>query len=399
MEKEREINLINPLLVHVTTIPETFGFFRGQIDFMKKHSFRVHGVASPGSVFETTAHRENILMHAINMPRYITPWRDLASLFKLWNLFRKLNPDIVHAHTPKGGLLGVIAARLAKVPVVIYGMHGLPFENANGTKRFLLSWSEKIACLGADKIITVGKVIRRKALKYGFCKPDKIMVLGAGSVNGVDGEGRFNPEKFSPLLRNEMRQKLKIPEEALVLGFIGRIVRDKGILELAEAWDTLKDKYKNIYLLLIGPIEPQDPIPAELLANLKKDDRVRFTGYIEDIPPFYLMMDINVLPTYREGFPVSPLEAAAMKVPVVATDVDGCPEAVEDGLTGIVVPPKNSRALSEAIEELINNSEKRYAMGQAGRKRVLEKFQPEIIWQALFKTYIELLKQNNQSHS
>lgn len=111
------------------------------------------------------------------------------------------------------------------------------------------------------------------------------------------------------------------------------------------------------------------------------------------------MMDINVLPTYREGFPVSPLEAAAMKVPVVATDVDGCPEAVEDGLTGIVVPPKNSRALSEAIEELINNSEKRYAMGQAGRKRVLEKFQPEIIWQALFKTYIELLKQNNQSHS
>ena len=105
MEKEREINLINPLLVHVTTIPETFGFFRGQIDFMKKHNFRVHGVASPGSVLETTAHRENILMHAINMPRYITPWRDLASLFKLWNLFRKLNPDIVHAHTPKGGLL------------------------------------------------------------------------------------------------------------------------------------------------------------------------------------------------------------------------------------------------------------------------------------------------------
>jgi glycosyltransferase involved in cell wall biosynthesis len=145
----------------------------------------------------------------------------------------------------------------------------------------------------------------------------------------------------------------------------------------------------------VGPIEPQDPIPPTLLASLQRDSRVRFAGHVDEIPPYYTAMEMMVLPTYREGFPVTPLEAAAMRLPVVITDVDGCPEAVENGVTGLLVAPRNRRALSGAIEELANNPGKRKAMGEVGRKRVLKKFKPEIIWQALYETYHELLQEKN----
>jgi glycosyltransferase involved in cell wall biosynthesis len=221
------------------------------------------------------------------------------------------------------------------------------------------------------------------------------VVPGNGSSNGVDALERFNPEKLPSETRFGFRERYQIPPEALVLGFVGRVVRDKGIIELAEAWKILRDSFPNLYLLLIGPIEPQDPIPEDILKTLEKDSRVKFTGEVDDVVPFYAAMDILTLPTYREGFPNAPLEAAAMKLPVVIADVDGCPEAVEHGVTGIVVPPQDSKSLSEALDQLIRNPEKRKIIGQAGRERVLEKFKPEIIWQSLYKLYLELLQNKN----
>jgi glycosyltransferase involved in cell wall biosynthesis len=393
MDLQREVPMDSDhlTLFHITTVPETLGFFRGQIGFMKEKGFQVHAVSSPGELLDATAIREDIQVHAIEMPRFITPLQDIGTIINLTGILRQIHPDIVHAHTPKGGLLGVISARLARVPVIIYGMHGLPFVTAKGWKRRILCWSEAIACRLADKVISVGAIIREKALAAGFCQPEQIVVLGAGSVNGVDATGRFNPEKYSSADRIKLRQKLNIPEDALVIGFVGRIVKDKGIVELSEVWGELKNKYPDIFLLLVGPVEPQDPLPTELLENLQNDSRVRFTGHIQDIPACYTVMDIMVLPTYREGFPVTPLEAAAMKIPIVATDVDGCPEAVENGITGALVPSRDSRALAEAIEHLILNPEKRHAMGQAGRERVLKKFKPEIIWQELYDIYLQLL--------
>ncbi len=379
------------LLIHVTTVPETFTFFRGQIGFLQERGFLIKAVSSPGPLLAATAQRENIQVFPVPMPRRITPWADLVSLWQLYGIFRQQQPTIVHAHTPKAGLLGTLAARLARVPVVVYSMRGLPFVTARGLKRSLLLGTEKVACGLADRVIAVSQANRQTALAAGICSPGKIMVLGHGSSNGVDAEARFNPRRLAPETRARVRQRYHIPAEAVVLGFVGRIVRDKGILELAQAWQWLRERYPNLYLLLVGPKEPQDPVPRPVLADLEADSRVVWTGPCDDPAPFYAAMDILTLPTHREGFPNTPLEAAAMNLPVVATAVDGCVEAVADGVTGILVPPYDSRALAQALARLVSAPELREKMGQAGRRRVLAQFRPQVIWQALYESYRQLL--------
>ncbi|MGQ9919900.1 MAG: glycosyltransferase family 4 protein [Desulfobacca sp.] len=381
----------HPLLIHVTTMPETFTFFRGQIAFLREQGFVVQAVSSPGPLLEATAAREQIPVSAVPMSRQITPWADLASLGCLYGIFRREKPAIVHAHTPKAWLLGTLAARLAYVPVVVYGMRGLPFVTAQGLKRQILILTEKIACALADRVIAVSQANRRTALNAGICPPGKIVVLANGSSNGVDATGRFQPQRFSPETRAELRQRYQIPPDAVVVGFVGRIVRDKGIVELAQAWQWLRSRYPQLYLLLIGPREPQDPVPESIILEMQADPRVVFAGQCPDPAPFYTAMDILVLPTHREGFPNTPLEAAAMNLPVVTTTVDGCPEAVADGVTGILVPPYDSQALAQALATLVNSPELREKLGQAGRQRVLAQFQPQLIWQALADEYQQLL--------
>jgi glycosyltransferase involved in cell wall biosynthesis len=385
-----------PILIHITTVPETLGFCRGQIGYMKERGFDVQAVSSPGKLLEETGAREGIPVYAVDLTRRITPLKDLLSLLKMYRLFTFLKPTIVHGHTPKGGLIAVVAARLARVPVVIYTIHGLPFITAKGIKRQLLRWSETLACRLADRVFAVSQANKRTAVAQGFCPKDKIQILGSGSCNGVEGEERFNPQKLAPGIREELRNSYRINSDALVLGYIGRIVRDKGIATLEEAWQSLRRKYPTLYLLMVGQEEPQDPLPATLMQRLQSDPRVILTGRVGNPIPCYAAMDIVVLPTYREGFPIVPLEAAAMKVPVVATNVDGCSEAVMDGLTGLLVPPRDPQALAAAIERLILDPELRHQMGQAGRQRVLQKFRPEVIWKALYENYLELLKVTNR---
>jgi glycosyltransferase involved in cell wall biosynthesis len=379
------------ILIHVTTVPETLGFLRGQIGYMKKRGFEIHAVSSPGKLLEEAGAREGIPVYAIDMPRRITPLKDLVALFNLYRLFRCLKPGMVHAHTPKGGLLGVLAARLAKVPTVIYGMRGLPFVTATGFKRTILRWSEALACRVADRVIVNSLANRQRAVEAGFCPESKIKVLGNGSSNGVDAETRFNPLKIAPGAREEIRRSHVIPAKSPVLGYVGRIVRDKGIGELADAWQDLRKEFFSLHLILVGPLEPQDPVPPGVLERLELDPRVHFLGSAADPAPFYAAMDLLVLPTYREGFPNTPLEAAAMHLPVVATRVDGCTEAVVDGVTGLLVPPFDSQALAEAIRRLLLNPKMREQLGRAGRQRVLREFEPENIWQDLYQEYINLM--------
>ena len=387
------------ILVHVTTVPETFGFFRGQISFMKERKFEVHAVSSPGAMLAETAIRENIPVHPIEMSRRITPLADLLALTKLRRLFLTLKPAIVHAHTPKGGVLGTLAARMAGVPIVIYGMRGLPFVTAKGVKRLLLSLSETISCLMADRIFAVSFSIRQTVVRAGICPGNKIHVLAKGSSNGVDSAGRFNPEKLPAGIREEIRQRYRIPLNSLVIGYVGRIVKDKGIVELEEAWQSLRYDFPDVYLLMVGVVEPQDPVPPAVMARLEEDPRVRLTGGVKEMAPLYAAMDILVLPTHREGFPNTPLEAAAMQLPVVATKADGCAEAVVDAVTGFLVEPVNSQELAGAIRVLLRNPQLRKEMGDAGRLRAERDFNPEKIWHELYENYLELLKIKLRSYS
>lgn len=383
-----------PKIVHVITVPQFLGFFQGQFAFMRERGFDVHVVSSPGELLQEVSEREGIYVHPLPISRTISPVLDFNGLWKLHKLFRHLKPDIVHGHTPKGGLLSVMAARWARVPIVLYTLHGLRFVTETGWRRNLVKWSYYLIFKLSHQVYSVSRSLKDNIIKVGLCPESKVKVLAQGSANGVDAIKKFNPAILPINCRTEIRKCYNIPQDALVIAYVGRIVKDKGIVELCEAWHYLRSRFQDLYLLIVGSAEPQDPVPASVLAQLQGDYRVRFAGYVRNMPPLYAAMDILILPSYREGFPNTPLEAAAMEVPVVATSVDGCVDAVDDGITGLLVPPRNSAALAASIQQLIIHPEKRKMMGKAARLRVLKKFNPEVIWEFLAQEYRSLLAQN-----
>jgi len=382
-------------LVHIATVPYALFYVAGQVGYMKTRGFEVYGLSSPGKLLSVFSEKEAISVKAVEMAKRITPIRDLVALFKIWRWLHKLRPEIVHAHTPKGGLLGMLAAWLARVPVRIYHMHGLRFVTATGWKRALLIRTEKLSCWFANQVLCVSTSVRDVAMDTGLCPGEKIKVLSRGSCNGVDTVHRFNPSQLPASARGETRAKYGIPQDACVLGFIGRIVWSKGIVELAEAWGGLRNEFPGLHLLMVGPLEPEDPIPRRVEELLRGDSRVHLIGEEWDTPPLYAAMDVLVLPTYREGLPIVLLEAAAMGVPVVATRVPGCMDVVEDGMTGTLVPPYDSQSLNLAIGCYLRNSQLRREHGLAARELVLRDFRQEVIWRATYEEYVRCLLKKN----
>lgn len=379
-------------LVHVMTVPQSLGFLTGQVGYMKMQGFEVHGISSPGAQLQEFSQREQIPVYAVDMSRRVTPVQDLHALVQMHRCLRGLRPQIVHAHTPKGGLLGMLGARVARVPVRVYHMRGLPFVTAVGGKRAVLRLTEKISCTIANQVFCVSPSVRAVAVAEGICPADKITVLGGGSGNGVDAQTRFNPRSIGVDMRGTIREKYGIPRDAVVVGFVGRIVRDKGISELVEAWVKLRAEFPTVHLLIVGPFEPQDPVPAAVEQELRGDPRVHLTGEEWHTPPLYAAMDLVVLPTYREGFPNVPLEAAAMALPVVATRIPGCVDAVHEGKTGMLVPVRDAHALAAVLSLYLSDPALREQHGKAGRERVVREFAQETIWQALYQEYVGLLR-------
>ena len=371
-------------------MPVSLRFLDGQIAHMRRLGLDVAAVSSGGPELEAFGSAHGIDTHAVDMPRRITPLADVAALRTLVRVLRRVRPTIVHSHTPKGGLLGMIAAAIARVPVRIYHMRGLPLMEATGAKRVLLTLSERTSCALAHRVFCVSHSIRDVAIERGICPPGKIVVLAGGSGQGVDATGRFDPARH-PDARDRRRAALGIPADAFVVGFIGRIVRDKGVIELEQAWRLLRERVPRARLLLVGPIEPQDPVPPDVLARLRADERVVMPGVDYDTPALYAAMDVVALPSYREGFPNVPLEAAAMERPVVASRVPGCTDAVVDGETGRLVPVRDAAALAAAILEYAADPALRERHGRNARARVLRDFRRERIWDAVAAEYRRLL--------
>lgn len=380
-------------LVHIMTVPYAFTYIAGQVSYMKGRGFEVYGLSSPGELLSLFSEKEGIPIQAVEMTRRIAPIRDLVALLRIWRWLRHVRPDIVHAHTPKGGLLGMLGAWLARVPVRIYQLHGLRFVTATGVQRKVLIWSEKWSCRLAHQVLCVSASVRVQAVAAGLCHADKIKVLLQGSCNGVDTTNRFNPSKVAASARGDIRAKCRIPDDAAVLGFVGRIVWSKGIVELAEAWGDLRNEFPDLHLLMVGPIEPEDPIPMQVEERLRRDPRVHLIGEEWDTPPLYATMDLVVLPTYREGLPTVLLEAAAMSLPVVATRVSGCVDVVEDSLTGTLVPPYDPQRLAEAIRRYLKDPQLRRHHGSAARERVIREFSQQTIWLAVYHEYLRCLLQ------
>lgn len=379
-------------VLHITTIPMSLTFLRGQVGYLKARDVTVHALSSPGEDLEQFGRSEGIPVHAVPMSRRITPLRDLVGVLRIWREIRRVHPTIVHTHTPKGGVLGMVASLLSGPRVRIYQMRGLPFVTATGFVRSLLRMSERLSCRLAHVVLCNSHSMRRMAIDEGLCDPDKIKVLGGGSGNGVDASRKFNPARQGTGVRSETRSALDVPLEATLIGFVGRIVKEKGIGELEEAWRSLREEFPEAHLVIVGPFDTRDPAPGRAVASLQQDPRVHMTGMDWNTPPLYAAMDLVVLPTYREGFPNVPLEAAAMEVPVVATNVTGCIDAVEDGRTGILVPPRDSEALADAIRTYLNDSARRRRHGEAGRERVLRDFRQDAIWEAVYGEYMGQLR-------
>lgn len=379
-------------IVHVTTVPETLRFFTGQISYMKQRGAGVHVVSSPGELLTRFGLDEGIPVHAVPMHRRITPIRDCIGVAAMVKLFRDLHPEVVHGHTPKGGLLAMVAACIARVPVRIFHLHGLPHTTASPMRRVLLWWATKVSCYLADHVLSVSASVRDAVISECICKPCHIDVLMNGSSNGIDADGRFCPARISAQERAVIRQHYNIPPDATVLGFVGRLVRDKGLLDLATAFDQLQLVYPSLHILLVGNFEVHDPVPEVVEAFYRTNPRVHITGWLADVTPLYTLMDFLVLPSYREGFPNALLEAAAMEVPVIATDVVGCRDAVVHGVTGQLVPPGDPAALRRAIGLYIEQPELRVEHARAGRMRALRDYSPAPLWNALLEVYKKLLQ-------
>lgn len=378
-------------LIHITTVPQTLNFFTGQIGFMKERGFEVLAISSPDKLLGEFCCREGIRGYAIEMQRAITPHRDLVAAFRLARLFRRIRPAIVHAHTPKAGLLAMLAAAAAGVPVRIFEIHGLPQLTATGIRRTLLNWGTRIACRLSHRVLCVSHSIRAAAVSGKLVPEQKIAVAGNGSANGVDADGLFNPAHLAPNSRNQVRARYGISPDALVMGFVGRLVRDKGMVELVAAWNLLRDDFPNLHWLLVGDFEPHDPLSVTILKQFRTDARIHRTGWSDNLPELYSAMDLLVLPSYREGFPVVALEGAAMALPVVATRVPGCADSVDHGITGTLIEPRDPRGLASAIRAYLTDPQMRALHGEAGRKRTLLDFQPQAIWRSVQGEYARLL--------
>ena len=376
----------------ITTSPMAMRFFlQEQMKYIASRGFDVHGIASPGKDLDRVGLQTGLPVHDVPMRRQISPVADLVSLWRLWNLIRRLKPEIVHTHTPKAGLLGITAAYLAGVPVRVYTINGLVLESRSGWRR-ISSFTDRVACSLSTQVLCVSRSVREKVIGAHYCSANRIKTLGRGGSHGVD-LARFSCAALPAGAKRRFRRLNSIPEDALVLGFIGRVVRDKGIVELTHAWHKIWEVVPSVFLLLCGAPEDHDPLPEGVLAGLRADSRVRFVkSEPDDMPGVYAAIDVAVLPTYREGLPNVALECGAMGVPIVATRVTGCIDAVLDGISGLLVEPKNPDELASAVCTLLTHPEQREAFGAAAHAFVVANFDESYVSGLLLREYGRLLK-------
>jgi glycosyltransferase involved in cell wall biosynthesis len=302
------------------------------------------------------------------MERRIAPLADLLSLFRLTRALLRLRPDITEFSTPKAGLLGNIAALLCGVPHRVYLLRGLRLETASGPRRWILRATERLAAACSHVVLCNSRSLRQEACALRLTDAKKLQMLGPGSSNGVD------VARFSPGATN-VRLQISVPPSAPVIGFVGRLTRDKGLPELVLAFDRVLETQPAARLLLVGWWdESEDAVPLELRSRIEQHPKILRTGFVSDTSPWYRMMDVLVLPTLREGFPNVVLEAAASGIPVITTHATGARDAVLAGETGLLVPPGEVEALAQAMLELLASPVRRMHMGAAARKWVTQHF-------------------------
>lgn len=359
-----------------------------QLKFLVKEGYDVYAVCSGGK-WMADIEKEGIKVKAIKIKRKITPFYDLVTLFRLFSYFRMEKFDIVHTNNPKPGLLGQLAAKIAGVPIIINTIHGLYFQNNTSfLKRRFFIMIEKIAAKCSSLIFFVNKEDMDTAVEERICSKNLIDYLGGG-IN-VD---KFDSSIFSKDFIEKKKEQLGIKPGYRVVGIVARLVKEKGYLELFEAFQSVLKVFPKTILLVVGPKEPEkrDGINIEVVENYGIKENVIFLGERDDTDQIYPVMNIFALPSYREGLGVAILEAMAERRPVVASDIRGCREEIENGKNGILVPVKNSDELAKAIIYLFNNPNEAQQLGDNARLRVEKYFKEEIIFDRIKEGHRKLL--------
>ncbi len=352
--------------------------------------FEVVGISSSGTELDEVQSREGIRVEAVEMTRQITPFQDLKSLWQLYRILKKEKPEIVHTHTPKAGLLGMMAAKFAGVPIRMHTVAGMPLMEAKGLKRMILNQVEKITYSFATHIYPNSKGLYEFILDEKFTSIFKLKIIGQGSSNGIDTD-YFSPEQISEKQKEELKSELEIQKDDFVFVFVGRLVKDKGINELVSAFSKLKTQ--NSKLLLVGPFEPElDPVSSETLQEIEKNPDILSVGFQSDVRPYFAISDCLVFPSYREGFPNVVLQAGAMGLPSIVSDINGCNEIVSDAQNGIIIPVKNSIALQEAMQKLMSDKALYENLKVNARTAIIKRFGQKRIWEELKSEYQKHLK-------
>jgi glycosyltransferase involved in cell wall biosynthesis len=383
---------VNDKLVRITTVPVSLQvLLRKQLQFMSGH-FEVLAVSSPGRMLEEVCNSEGVRTEPVVMTRAITPWQDIKAVWSLYRLFKRENPAIVHTHTPKAGLLGMMAARMAGVPVRLHTVAGLPLMENRGIKRKILEYAERFTYACATAIYPNSGKLASFLLKNRYCRPQKMKVLGNGSSNGIDTDF-FSPHQVPLADAINLRESLQLQPGDFIFVFIGRLVKDKGIEELVEAFIQLAGKYTNVKLLLVGPYEPEfDPLSPEIVTTITTCKDIVRVGFQQDVRPWLLISHVLVFPSYREGFPNVPMQAGCFNVPAIVTDINGCNEIIEHGKNGLIIPVKNVAALREAMEIMMTNKELYLRLKAQARQFIIERYEQQYFWSLLLQEYRDQLK-------
>lgn len=380
-------------LIRITTVPLSLEkLLEGQLNFMQDH-YRVLAIASDEERLNKFGKSVGVETFSVEMTRKITPVQDLKSVFKLYQLFRKEKPLIVHTHTPKAGVAGMLAAKMAGVPIRLHTVAGLPLLEATGTTRKLLEAVEKITYASATKVYPNSQKIKEFLIENKFAPSDKFKVIGKGSSNGID-TSYFDPTLYSPEDRTKMRNDLNIPSDHLVFVFVGRLVRDKGINELVEAFQELNAEFSKTSLILVGPYEANlDPLKDSTIKTIADNEQIHEVGYQNDVRPFLACSDVLAFPSYREGFPNVVMQAGAMGLPSIVTNINGCNEIIQEGENGCIIPVRDEAALYDAMKMMILRNERREYLKKNSRKMIKEHYERDVIWKSLLEEYKFLEKE------
>lgn len=379
-------------LVRITTVPISLNLLiAGQMKYMSDHGFQVFTASADGPEIAELTRREGVPHKKFPLTRKITPLTDLLALWQLVVWFRKLKPDIVHTHTPKAGLLGMMAARIAGVPHRLHTVAGMPLMEKTGMTRTILEYAEALTYKCATRVLPNSHSLGDFITREFNIDTRKLKVIGKGSSNGIDTTHFKRTEEMESQAA-EIRQKYHLPATGPVFCFVGRIVQDKGINELIEAFSHLSKTQPDARLLLVGLFEDDlDPVLPSTRSVIKANERIITPGFQRDIRPFLAASDVFVFPSYREGFPNVVLQAACMGLPCIVSDINGCNEIIQHMESGLVVPPKDAQALESAMVTLAKDADLRETFGNEARKNVVRDFEQSTLWEQLYNEYLSLL--------